>query len=74
MSPAVSLTPKGFATVVDLNLNGTFHKCKAAFDGYMGEHSGRIVNIVVDTRNGFPGAMHTVNFRSRVLPYIKTHN
>lgn len=56
------LTSKGFATVVDLNLNGTFNMCKAAFDGYMGEHGGRIVTIVAETRNGLPRAMHTVEF------------
>ena len=60
MSPASMLTSKGFATVIDLNLNGTFNMCKAAFDGYMGEHGGRIVNIVAETRNGIPHAMHTV--------------
>ncbi|KAF9334414.1 hypothetical protein BGZ91_010873, partial [Linnemannia elongata] len=42
MSPASQLTSKGFSTVVDLNLNGTFNMCKAAFDGYMGEHGGQI--------------------------------
>jgi NAD(P)-dependent dehydrogenase (short-subunit alcohol dehydrogenase family) len=61
MSPASQLTSKGFSTVVDLNLNGTFNMCKAAFDGYMGEHGGQIVTIVAETRNGIPRAMHTVN-------------
>lgn len=60
MSPASMLTSRGFATVVDLNVNGTFNMCKAAFDGYMGEHGGRIVNIVAEVRNGIPKAMHTV--------------
>ncbi len=60
MSPASMLSSKGFATVVDLNLNGTFNMCKAAFEGYMGEHGGRIVNIVAECRNGFPRMVHTV--------------
>jgi len=64
MSPASSLTAKGFTTVVDLNLNGTFNMCKAAFDGYMGENGGSIVNIVADCRNGFPRMVHTVWTRS----------
>lgn len=62
MSPASQLTSKGFSTVVDLNLNGTFNMCKAAFDGYMGENGGQIVTIVAETRNGIPRAMHTVNY------------
>lgn len=64
MSPASMLTSKGFATVVDLNLNGTFNMCKAAFDGYMGEHGGRIVTIVAEIGNGLPRAMHTVESHS----------
>jgi hypothetical protein len=64
------LSSKGFATVVDLNLNGTFNMCKAAFDGYMGEHGGRIVNIVAECRNGFPRMVHTVRNLSH-LYYFK---
>jgi NAD(P)-dependent dehydrogenase (short-subunit alcohol dehydrogenase family) len=55
------MSPKGFATVVDLNLMGTFYLCKAAYEGYMGEHGGSIVNIVAECRNGFTGMVHTVS-------------
>ncbi|KAK3819533.1 MAG: hypothetical protein J3Q66DRAFT_274535, partial [Benniella sp.] len=72
MSPASMLTSKGFATVVDLNLNGTFNMCKAAFDGYMGEHGGRIVNIVAETRNGIPHAIHTGAARAGIINMTKT--
>ncbi|KAG0369616.1 hypothetical protein BC939DRAFT_530500 [Gamsiella multidivaricata] len=72
MSPASMLSSRGFATVVDLNLNGTFNMCKAAFDGYMGEHGGRIVNIVADTRNGIPRAMHTGAARAGIINMTKT--
>ncbi|KAF9200867.1 hypothetical protein BGZ49_008906 [Haplosporangium sp. Z 27] len=72
MSPASMLTSRGFATVVDLNLNGTFNMCKAAFDGYMGEHGGHIVNIVADTRNGIPRAMHTGAARAGIINMTKT--
>ena len=72
MSPASMLTSNGFATVVDLNLNGTFNMCKAAFDGYMGEHGGKIVNIVAETRNGIPRAMHTGAARAGIINMTKT--
>jgi citronellol/citronellal dehydrogenase len=72
MSPASMLTSKGFATVVDLNLNGTFNMCKAAFDGYMGEHGGKIVNIVAECRNGFPRMVHTGAARSGIINMTKT--
>ncbi|KAF9366276.1 hypothetical protein BGX34_004727 [Mortierella sp. NVP85] len=71
-APASKISPKGFATVVDLNLMGTFHLCKAAFDGYMGEHGGRIVNIVAECRNGFPGMVHTGAARSGIINITKT--
>ncbi|KAG0204582.1 hypothetical protein BGX33_008402 [Mortierella sp. NVP41] len=58
-SPASKMSAKEFATVVDLNLMGTFYLCKAAFEGYMSWHGGSIVNIVADCRNGFPGMVHT---------------
>jgi hypothetical protein len=69
MSPASMLTSKGFATVVDLDLNGTL-----AFDGYMGEHGGRIVNIVAETRNGIPHAMHTVRHDIAARSLNKSHS
>ncbi|KAF9115653.1 hypothetical protein BGX27_007080 [Mortierella sp. AM989] len=72
LSPASMLSANGFATVVDLNLNGTFNMCKAAFDGYMGEHGGRIVNIVADIRNGIPRAMHTGAARAGIINMTKT--
>ncbi|KAK3831548.1 MAG: hypothetical protein J3R72DRAFT_454789 [Linnemannia gamsii] len=72
MSPASQLTSKGFSTVVDLNLNGTFNMCKAAFDGYMSEHGGRIVTIVAETRNGIPRAMHTGAARAGIINMTKT--
>ncbi|KAG0202335.1 hypothetical protein BGX33_009775 [Mortierella sp. NVP41] len=72
MSPASQLTSKGFSTVVDLNLNGTFNMCKAAFDGYMREHGGRIVTIVAETRNGIPRAMHTGAASAGIINMTKT--
>ncbi|KAF8977488.1 hypothetical protein BGZ46_007339 [Entomortierella lignicola] len=71
-SPASKISPKGFATVVDLNLMGTFYLCKAAFEGYMGEHGGNIVNIVAECRNGFPGMVHTGAARSGIINMTKT--
>ncbi|KAG0229452.1 hypothetical protein BGW41_003029 [Actinomortierella wolfii] len=72
LSPASMLSTKGFSTVVDLNLNGTFNMCKAAFDVWMGEHGGRIVNIVAECRNGFPRMVHTGAARSGIINMTKT--
>ncbi|KAF9424649.1 hypothetical protein BGZ76_003488, partial [Entomortierella beljakovae] len=71
-SPTSKMSPKGFATVVELNLMGTFYLCKAAYDGYMRDHGGSIVNIVAECRNGFPGMVHTGAARSGIINMTKT--
>lgn len=35
----------GFKTIIDIDLNGTFNMTKAAFEAYMKDHGGSIVNI-----------------------------
>lgn len=44
LSPAESLSPNGFGTVVDIDLKGTFNVCRAAF-AQLKEHQGQILNI-----------------------------
>src|ERR1043166_6179861 len=41
---ADQLSPNGFGAVVDIDLKGTFHVCRAAFS-QLKEHSGQILNI-----------------------------
>ena len=41
--PAEELSSNGFQSVVQTNLAGTFHVCRAAFDHYMRDHGGSIV-------------------------------
>ncbi len=42
--PADQLSPNGFGTVVDIDLKGTFHVCRAAFE-QLKQHRGQILNI-----------------------------
>jgi peroxisomal 2,4-dienoyl-CoA reductase len=44
LSPAEALSPNGFATVVDIDLKGTFNVCRAAF-AQLKEQRGQILNI-----------------------------
>jgi len=44
LSPAETLSPNGFGTVVDIDLKGTFNVCRAAF-AQLKEHKGQILNI-----------------------------
>jgi NAD(P)-dependent dehydrogenase (short-subunit alcohol dehydrogenase family) len=44
-APMTSISPNGFKAVVDIDLLGTYNTSKAAFDAWLGEHGGNVVNI-----------------------------
>ena len=56
---AEELSSKGFQAVVNTNLTGTFHVCRAAYEHYMRDNGGRIVNITLGNRNGMPNMVHS---------------
>ncbi|KAL3803897.1 hypothetical protein HJC23_004059 [Cyclotella cryptica] len=56
---AEELSSKGFQAVVQTNLTGTFHVCRAAYEQYMRDHGGNIVNITLGNRNGMPNMIHS---------------
>ena len=45
MSPAERLSSNGFKTVIDIDLNGSFHMCRAAFDALKDAGDSLIINI-----------------------------
>lgn len=45
LAPAAALSPNGFKTVLDIDANGTFNVCRAAFDGWLRDHGGVILNV-----------------------------
>ena len=71
-SPAAAMTEKGWASVIDLNLNGTFRVCRHVYDSWMRDNGGAIVNIIADMFNGFPGMAHTGAARAGVENLTKT--
>lgn len=44
-APMTAISPKGFKTVVDIDLLGTYNVSRAAYDIWLGEHGGSIINI-----------------------------
>ncbi|MEM7409265.1 MAG: SDR family oxidoreductase [Myxococcota bacterium] len=44
-APISRISPKGFKTVVDIDLLGTYHCSRLAFDAWLRDHGGNIVNI-----------------------------
>ncbi len=45
LAPAAMLSYNGFRTVMEIDAQGTFNVSKAAFDKYLSQHGGNIINI-----------------------------
>ncbi|XP_047576954.1 peroxisomal trans-2-enoyl-CoA reductase isoform X2 [Lutra lutra] len=71
-SPAEHISAKGWHAVIETNLTGTFYMCKAVYNSWMKEHGGSIVNIIILTRNGFPGFVHSGAARAGVYNLTKS--
>ncbi|HIP69858.1 MAG TPA: SDR family oxidoreductase [Anaerolineae bacterium] len=72
LSPAEGINRKGFTAVVETNLTGTFLMCREAYNQYMGEHGGVIVNMLMENWRGFPGMAHSAAARAGVENLTKT--
>jgi 2,4-dienoyl-CoA reductase [(3E)-enoyl-CoA-producing], peroxisomal len=44
-APMTKISPNGFKSVVDIDLLGTYNVSRAAFDAWLADHGGNIVNI-----------------------------
>ena len=67
-SPAENMTPKGWQAVINNNLNGTFNMIWAVGKKWMiPEKRGKIISIVANIWNGFPGLAHTGAARAGVV-------
>jgi len=66
ISPAEDISERGFNAVVQTNLTGTFLVCQEAFNQYMQDNGGSIVNITLGNRNGMPMMSHSGASRAGV--------
>lgn len=65
---AIDFSVKGWNTVINTNLNGTWYMMQAAARHWRDhEHPGSIVNIVVVTTHGLHGIAHSVAARAGVI-------
>lgn len=70
---AIDFSEKGWNTVVNTNLNGTWRMMQAAARRWRDRSApGAIVNIVVVTRHGLYGVAHTVAARAGVVALSET--
>jgi citronellol/citronellal dehydrogenase len=58
VAPLADMSPNGWRTVIDLNLNGTYLMSRAAYRAWMKDHGGAIVNMLADIWTGYPGMGH----------------
>lgn len=73
VAPALQISPNGFRSVVDLNLQGTWHMCYYfAHLLKSNNHAGKVVNIVLSQKTGFPTMMHAGAARAGVVNMTKT--
>lgn len=73
MSPAEAITPKGFRTVTELNIQGTWHMTHAAATKAMiPQREGKVVSITLSPHNGMPGMVHSGAARAAVENMMKT--
>jgi NAD(P)-dependent dehydrogenase (short-subunit alcohol dehydrogenase family) len=72
--PTEELTPNGWRTVVDIDLNGTFHCCRAAFPYLSASpHTGRIVSIITAYAwGGWPGCAPAAAAKAGIQSLTRT--
>jgi citronellol/citronellal dehydrogenase len=71
--PAIDMSPKGWAAVVDTNLNGTWYMMQAAAQRWRDrKQPGNIINVVVVISRGLPQIAHSCASRAGVVFASKT--
>ncbi|KAL1416731.1 hypothetical protein MTO96_000679 [Rhipicephalus appendiculatus] len=66
VSTAESISFKGWNAVVETNLTGTFILCREAYQQWMEQHGGAIVNMIMDNSRGLPLFSHSAAARAGV--------
>lgn len=73
LSPAEAISPKGFRTVIELNVQGTWQMTQAAATkAFIPQQAGKVVSITVSPHQGFPGMVHTGAARAAVENMMRT--
>jgi NAD(P)-dependent dehydrogenase (short-subunit alcohol dehydrogenase family) len=72
--PTAGLSPKGWKTVVDIDLNGTFHGCHAAYPHLKASRFGGCIISIITMLGitGWPGAAHAAAAKAGILSLSRT--
>src|SRR5215207_9334988 len=69
---ALKISANGFRSVIDLNLNGTWHMCRAFAAAPGRKTPSSIVNIVLSIKGGSPNYAHAAAARAGVINLTQT--
>ena len=73
MSPAEAITPKGFRTVTELNVQGTWQMTHAAATkAFIPQRGGKVVSVTLSPHHGMPGMVHSGAARAAVENMMRT--
>ncbi len=73
LSPAEAITPKGFRTVIELNVQGTWLMTHAAATkAFIPQGGGKVLSITLSPHNGMPGMAHSGAARAAVENMMRT--
>ncbi len=73
MGPAEAITPKGFRTVIELNVQGTWLMTHAAATkAFIPQGGGKVLSVTLSPHNGMPGMVHSGAARAAVENMMRT--
>jgi citronellol/citronellal dehydrogenase len=73
LSPAEAISPKGFRTVIELNVTGTWLMSHAAATkAFIPGGRGKILSVTLSPHNGMPGMVHSGAARAAVENMMRT--
>jgi NAD(P)-dependent dehydrogenase (short-subunit alcohol dehydrogenase family) len=73
MGPAEAITPKGFRTVIELNVLGTWLMTHAAATkAFIPQSGGKVLSVTLSPHNGMPGMAHSGAARAAVENMMRT--
>jgi citronellol/citronellal dehydrogenase len=73
LSPAEAISPKGFRTVIELNVVGTWLMTHAAATkAFIPQGGGKVLSVTLSPHNGMPGMVHSGAGRAAVENMMRT--
>jgi peroxisomal 2,4-dienoyl-CoA reductase len=71
--PSGDLSPNGFGTVLDIDAKGTWNVSRAAYQAWLKDHGGQILNISATLHHGgTPGQVHVAAAKAAVDALTRT--